>query len=203
MSEPLILLPDWYARDVVTVARELLGQTLVRAVRGREIRVMISETEAYHGETDLACHARAGRTPRTDILYGEPGTAYVYFVYGIHWCLNAVCHPVDDPAAVLIRAGIPLGDADWYESTRPAVQPAQWMNGPAKLTRALKIEGKFNGIDLTSKQGDLWIEEGRPISDDEVVTGPRVGIDSVPEPWKSIPWRFRILTPALERQGYN
>ncbi|HMN12735.1 MAG TPA: DNA-3-methyladenine glycosylase [Bellilinea sp.] len=192
MEKRAILPRDWYARDVITVSKELLGQILVRRIDGRILRCKITETEAYDGDKDLACHARAGRTPRTAILYGEPGIAYIYFVYGIHWCLNVVCHPLDDPAASLIRAVQPLGDEDWFAQTRPGIPTAHRTDGPAKLTAALKITGALNGTDFTDPGGELWIEQGKKESKADILASPRVGIDYVPEPWKSMPWRFRL-----------
>ena len=184
--------PSFYNRDVLVVTRELLGQRLVRCLNGRRISGIITEVEAYRGEEDLACHARAGRTPRTEVMYGEPGLAYVYFTYGMHWLLNAVCGPAGTPAAVLIRAIRPLEGVDVIAANRANVKPALWTNGPGKICRALQIDGQHNGRPLTAAESGLWIEPGEPIRDDQVKTGPRVGIDSVPEPWLSMPWRFQI-----------
>src|SRR5512139_559864 len=99
---------DFFARDTVLVARELLGKNLVRVQNGQRLGGAILETEAYNGEVDLGCHARAGRTPRTQVMYGPPGHAYVYFTYGMHWMLNFVTQEEGFPAAVLIRAILPL-----------------------------------------------------------------------------------------------
>jgi DNA-3-methyladenine glycosylase len=183
---------DWYERDPVVVARELLGMHLVRMLDGQLLRGVISETEAYRGEEDLACHARVGRTPRTAVMYGMPGVAYVYFTYGLHWCLNAVCLPADYPAAVLIRAIEPLEGLEVMGARRPGRPSGLWTNGPAKLTQALGIDGRQNGVDLTTPAGGLWIECGDAVPDEKVVIGPRVGINNVPEPWRSMPWRFRM-----------
>ncbi|HWR65858.1 MAG TPA: DNA-3-methyladenine glycosylase [Bellilinea sp.] len=183
---------DWYQRDPLVVARELLGMQLVRMLDGQVLRGVISETEAYRGEEDLACHARVGRTARTAVMYGMPGVAYVYFTYGLHWCLNAVCLPVDYPAAVLIRAIEPLDGLEVMAARRPGRPPESRTNGPAKLTQALGIDGRQNGVDLTSQAGGLWIEVGDAVPDEKAIIGPRVGINNVPEPWRSMPWRFRI-----------
>jgi len=182
---------DWYERDPVVVARELLGMQLVRMLDRQMLRGVISETEAYRGEEDLACHARVGRTARTAVMYGPAGVAYVYFTYGLHWCLNAVCLPPDYPAAVLIRAIEPLEGLEVMGARRGGRPQTQWTDGPAKLTQALGIDGGQNGVDLTSTAGELWIEPGNLVPDDAVVIGPRVGINNVPEPWRSMPWRFR------------
>ncbi|MRR31203.1 DNA-3-methyladenine glycosylase, partial [bacterium] len=182
---------DWYERDPVVVARELLGMRLVRVLDGQLLSGIISETEAYRGEEDLACHARVGRTPRTAVMYGPAGLAYVYFTYGLHWCLNVVCLSEGYPAAVLIRAIEPQDGLEIIATRRSSRPPAQWTDGPAKLTQALGIDGSQNGVDLTLQTGGLWIEPGGKVPDDRVVIGPRVGINNVPEPWRSMPWRFR------------
>jgi DNA-3-methyladenine glycosylase len=177
---------------VVQVARDLLGMRLVRLLMGgRRISGLIVETEAYNGETDLASHARAGRTPRTAVMYGPPGQAYVYFTYGMHWCLNCVSGPEGYPAAVLLRAIRPEEGLDIIAARRAGRPQAEWCNGPGKLTQALGIDGALNGVDLTSAPGGLWIEAGQPAVEENVLVGPRVGIQNVPEPWRSKPWRFR------------
>lgn len=187
-----ILPVDFYARDVLAVAPALLGARLVRRLDGVEIAGIISEVEAYRGEEDLACHARAGLTPRTAVLYGPPGHAYVYFTYGMHWMLNAVCMPVGFPSALLIRAVQPVIGLEAIAARRAGVPAAHWTDGPGKLCRALGIDRAQNGCDLTNPAGGLWIEAGQAVPGASIQAGPRVGIDSVPEPWKSIPWRFRI-----------
>jgi DNA-3-methyladenine glycosylase len=183
---------DWYARDPLLVARDLLGMQLVRRLDGQVLRGVITETEAYRGEEDLACHARVGRTPRTAVMYGPPGMAYVYFTYGMHWCLNAVCLPPDFPAAVLIRAVEPVDGMEVMAARRAGRPRGQWTDGPAKLTQAFGIDGRQNGVDLTSPSGGLWIEAAEPVAEESVSTGSRVGIHNVPEPWRSLPWRFRV-----------
>ena len=188
MEHPLP--PEFYARPTLTVARELLGCRLVRIFNGVRLSGMISETEAYIGETDLGCHAKAGRTKRTEPMYGPPGRAYVYFTYGMHWMLNAVTEAQGFPAAVLIRAVETVDGLRVVESRRAKAKRADWTNGPAKLTAAFGIDSQQNTIDLTNTNSGLWIEPGIVISDSNVTTGPRVGLYSVPEPWKSIPWRF-------------
>jgi len=189
---------DFYNRPTLTVARELLGARLVRILDGVRLEGIISETEAYIGETDLGCHAKAGYTPRTQVMYGPPGRAYVYFTYGMHWMLNAVTEAEGFPAAVLIRAVEVVDGLRVVESRRaPRIERgaskakrADWTNGPAKLTLAFGVDSSHNGIDLTSTDAGLWIEPGQPVPDECVTIGPRVGLYSVPEPWKSMPWRF-------------
>lgn len=157
-------------------------------IGNREIIGIITETEAYIGENDLGCHAKAGRTNRTIIMYGPPGHAYVYFTYGVHWMLNTVTEKIEFPAAVLIRAVKPLKGLNMILQNRPLGDT----NGPAKITQAFAINGELNGVDLTNRDAGLWIENGQPVRPLDIITGPRVGLNTVPEPWKSMPWRFRI-----------
>ena len=185
------LSPDFYNRPTLTVAHELLGARLVRILDGVRLEGIISETEAYIGETDLGCHAKAGRTRRTQVMYGPPGRAYIYFTYGMHWMLNAVTEAEGFPAAVLIRAIETVEGLRVVESRRAKAKRADWTNGPAKLTLAFGVDSAQNGVDLTTTESNLWIEPGLPVPDRSVTIGPRVGLYSVPEPWKSMPWRFR------------
>ena len=191
-GERVILPPAFYDRPVVQVAHSLLGMRLVRLLDGQRVSGLIVEAEAYDGEADLACHARAGRTPRTEVMYGPPGRAYVYFTYGMHWCLNCVTGPEGYPAAVLLRAIRPVEGLELIAARRGGRSQAEWCNGPGKLTQALEIDGILNGVDLTVVQGGLWIEAGQPAADESVLVGPRVGIKNVPEPWRSQPWRYRV-----------
>ena len=172
------------------VARNLLGKRLVRVVDGQRIAGFIVETEAYRGEEDLGCHARAGLTYRTRVMYGPPGYAYVYFTYGMHWMLNFVTESPGFPAAVLIRAIVASEGLDIIASRRNGQPPHLWTNGPAKLCQALEIDGVFNGVDLCDHASQLFIEIGKEIPDSFVTTTPRVGLNNVVEPWKSVPWRF-------------
>jgi DNA-3-methyladenine glycosylase len=194
MPESMRLSRDFYSRPTLEVARDLLGMRLVRLENDRRLAGIIAEAEAYRYEEDLACHARAGRTPRTQIMYGQPGHAYIYFTYGMHWMLNFVTEPAEFPAAVLIRAIFPTEGVDVIASRRNGQPPERWTDGPAKLCQALGIDGNLNGIDLCAEDAAIFVERGEPISDSSVTTGPRVGLNTVPEPWKSMPWRFRITT---------
>ncbi|MCJ7622244.1 MAG: DNA-3-methyladenine glycosylase [Anaerolineaceae bacterium] len=187
---------SFFERPVVEVARTLLGANLVRLLNGVRTGGMIIETEAYRGEDDLACHARAGLTKRTAVMYGPPGHAYVYFNYGLHWLLNFVTSPEGFPAAVLLRAIIPTQGLEIIADQRGNQEVPQWCNGPAKICKALDIDGNFNGYDLCSPESELWIEKGRTIPEQWVSRGPRVGIKNVPEPWRSMPWRFLADIPA-------
>ncbi|MGB8213529.1 MAG: DNA-3-methyladenine glycosylase [Anaerolineales bacterium] len=189
MSASPCLPRTFYQRPTLTVARELLGMRLVRLESGLRLAGIITETEAYVGETDLGCHAKSGRTPRNAVLYGPPGCAYVYFTYGMHWLANAVTEREGFPAAVLLRAIRPVEGLESISARRHGRDTL----GPAKLTQALGIDGLFNGADLCDPLSTLWIEAGPPVADAAVITGPRVGLYTVPEPWKSIPWRFRVV----------
>jgi len=187
----MILPKDFYNRPTLTVARELLGARLVRILDGVKLVGMISETEAYIGEEDLACHAKAGLTPRTAPMYGPAGHAYVYFTYGNHWMLNAVTEKEGFPAAVLIRAIQPIEGIEVMMKRRNGRDTL----GPGKLTQALGITKSENNIDLTKTNSGLWIEAGQLIPDKNVTIGARVGLNKTPEPWLSKPWRF-LIPPA-------
>ena len=164
---------EFYARPVLEVARDLVGCTLAN---GSTAGVIV-ETEAYHF-SEPACHAYVGVTPRTEVLYGPPGTAYVYRSYGIHALLNAVCEPEGVGAAVLIRALEPLHGLDAMRLRRGA---GELCNGPGKLTQALGIS--LNENDTSLVDGPVRIVAGTPL---EYVTGPRIGITKAAE----LPWRF-------------
>lgn len=191
--EALIALPRaFYARPVLIVARALLGMRLVRWLDGARLVGVITETEAYDGEGDLACHARSGITRRNAVMYGEPGRAYIYFTYGMHWCLNAVAEREGYAAAVLLRAVQPVEGIEIIAARRKP-QPANlWTNGPARLTLAFGIDGSLNGCDLCDPQGSLYIAQGTPPPAEIVKATPRIGIQNVPEPWRSQPWRFVV-----------
>jgi DNA-3-methyladenine glycosylase len=179
------------------VARDLLGQRLVRIWNGRRLAGRISETEAYIGEADLACHARFGRTPRSAVMYGAPGHAYVYFTYGMHWMLNFVTEAEDFPAAVLIRAILPEEGVDVMRRRRK--QPNSILtDGPAKLAQALGIDGRLNGSDLCARGAVLFVERAAAVPEAQLARGPRRGLNGVPEPWLSKPWNFK-WTPVPDR----
>ena len=203
LPENLILPRDFYNRPALQVARELLGMRLVRYEQGQRLAGLIVETEAYRGEEDLGCHCKAGRTPRTKVMYGPPGHAYVYFTYGMHWMLNFVVEQKDYPAAVLIRSILPTEGLGMIAARRGSQPARYWTNGPGKICQALAIEKSFNGVDLCASTSNLWVEAGRPISDESVTTGPRVGLNNVPEPWKSKPWRFLAADSGLTKAMSN
>jgi DNA-3-methyladenine glycosylase len=183
-----ILSRNYYARPTLTVARELLGARLVRIFDGERLAGIISEAEAYVGMEDLGCHARSGRTKRNSVMFGPPGNAYVYFTYGMHWMLNVVTEREGFPAAVLIRAIEVVEGAEVISFRRHGRDT----NGPAKLTQALGIDENLNGASLCDPESGLWIEAGPLVTGSDIITSPRVGLYTVPEPWKSVPWRFQL-----------
>ena len=196
---------SFYIRDTLIVARELLGCFLVRrAADGEGLRGRIVEVEAYVGEEDQACHARAGRTPRTEVLYGPPGLAYVYLTYGMHHLLNAVTEPEGRPAAVLIRAAEPLAGLEHMArarglGTNGAAEPHRLASGPAKLCQAFGLDLRHNRSDLRGPA--LAIVPGEPIPDARVGTSPRIGCETAAWPWDAMPWRLydvgsRFVTPG-------
>lgn len=189
---------SFYDRDTLTVARELLGKELVRVVDGKVLRGVITETEAYIGRMDKACHAyNYKRTPRTETLFAPPGTAYVYLIYGMHHCLNFVTEAEGEPAAVLLRAVVPVGhSADLLARNRfgcPAqemtpYQRNNFLNGPGKVCKAFHIDRSLNGSNLTG--GVLYIKDtGREPG--KIHEGKRIGIDYAQEA-KDFLWRFWI-----------
>jgi len=179
---------SFYDRPTLQVARELIGARLVRIQDGVKLVGIISETEAYISQKDLACHAKAGLTARTAVMFGEPGHAYVYFTYGNHWMLNAVTEREGFPAAVLIRAIQPIEGAEIMSARRSGRDTF----GPGKLTQAMGITKSENGVDLTETTSGLWIEAGVKVPNSLVTKGPRVGLNNTPEPWLSKPWRFLV-----------
>lgn len=156
----------FYHRSCLEVAPDLVGKILVH--NGKRLR--ISETEAYNGVADTACHAHKGRTQRTEVLYADAGTIYVYLCYGVHWLMNVITGDADDPQGVLIRACV---DAE----------------GPGKLTKALGITGQINRTSAITSE-DCWIEDDGFRC--EVVTGKRVGIGYAAQEDQDKLWRFKM-----------
>ena len=184
----MLLTRDFYNRPTLQVARNLIGTRLVRILEGKKLVGLITETEAYISGKDLACHAKAGITPRTAVMFGEAGHAYVYFKYGNHWMLNVITEREAFPAAVLIRAIQPIEGVDVMLERRNGRDTF----GPGKLCQAMGITKIENGVDLTKRTGSLWIEAGIRIPNSLVTKGPRVGLNNTPEPWLSKPWRFLV-----------
>lgn len=190
---------EFYDRPTELVARELLGMVLECRTPEGTASGRIVETEAYIGEHDLACHAAAGRTRRTEPLYGAPGIAYVYFIYGMYWCFNAVTRGEGEPSAVLVRALEPLSGIDLMRDRRgPRVRgDVNLTNGPGKLCQALGISKEHNGHPL--RQLPLLIRRGAPIPRAAVTVTPRIGISQSadwPLRWFVTDSPFVSRTPA-------
>jgi len=165
----------FYDRDTEQVARDLLGKVLECRAADGVASGRIVETEAYVGEHDLACHAVAGRTRRTEPLYGPPGRSYVYFIYGMYWCFNAVTRSAGLPSAVLIRAIEPLSGLELMRARRPSARrDVDLTNGPGKLCLALGIEREHNGLSL--QRPPIVIRDADAIPDDQITLTPRIGI---------------------------
>ena len=170
-----VLRPFFYDRPTELVSRDLLGAILECHTPDGVVSGRIVETEAYLGEHDLACHAAAGRTARTEPLYGPPGIAYVYFIYGMYWCFNAVTCAEHEPSAVLVRAVEPVRGIDIMRRRRPqAKRDVDLTNGPGKLCLALGIDGRLNACPLD--RPPLLIRAGDPVPDRDVTITPRIGI---------------------------
>jgi DNA-3-methyladenine glycosylase len=195
---PPRLTRPFFDRPTLVVAREVLGARLVRVEKsGRRTSGCVIETEAYIGTEDLGCHARVGRTARNAAMWGPAGHAYVYFTYGMHWCLNLVTEADGYPAAVLLRALLPLEGIAQMRRRRGPPGESDLAGGPARLCQALGIDRRFDGHDLCGPRAALFLEAGTPLADEEVTTSPRVGLDRVSEPWRGMPWRFAIHPRSL------
>jgi len=189
----MILKKSFYQRKTLDVAKDLLGYFLVRKIGQKIIRAMITETEAYIGEDDLASHASKGRTPRTEIMYGPAGRAYVYMIYGIYHCLNVVTEKKDFPAAVLIRGLENVSESRANSREWKEIKNVK-LNGPGKLCKFLKIDRKLNGWDL-AKGEKLWIASPRLVGLGpkklKIKKSKRIGIDYARH-CKHYLWRFHI-----------
>jgi DNA-3-methyladenine glycosylase len=178
-------------RNVLTIARDLLGKLLVVPDEdGRRVSGMIVEVEAYRGPEDRASHAFGGRrTKRTETMYREGGNAYVYFVYGMYYQFNVVCNVPDIPHAILVRALEPVEGIELMRERRHRQPDHNLTNGPGKLCIALNIDRALNGADLLGDR--VWIEDYQSVPTRRIATGPRIGIDYAQE-WIDKPWRFWI-----------
>ncbi len=169
-----VLDSQFFNHSVSIVSRNFLGKFLVRKIGRKEIALMITEVEAYDGPNDKASHASRGKTERNKIMFGEAGKWYVYFTYGMHWMLNVVTGPKDYPAAILIRG-------------------TNEISGPARITKFLKINKKFNGKPA-NKKTSLWIEDrGVKILPKKIKIGKRIGVDYAGK-WANKPYRFKVKT---------
>ncbi|MBI5877502.1 MAG: DNA-3-methyladenine glycosylase [Chloroflexi bacterium] len=178
----------FFARPTLAVARDLLGQRLVRIHRGERLSGIICECEAYIGEADTACHAWHGRTPRTEVMYAPPGHAYVYLTYGMHWMLNFVTERADFPSAVLIRA---IAPSEGVETMRRLRGREPLSDGPAKLCQALAIDRALNGADIT-RSDELFVERIPRVPAARVSRTTRIGIQNSDRVARERLWRFVI-----------
>jgi len=193
---------EFFDRPSQEVAPDLLGCVLEHETAEGLVAVELTEVEAYAGETDPASHSYRGRTARNGVMFGPPGYAYVYFTYGMHFCVNVVCMPAGIPRAVLLRAGrVTAGEdlarrrrARWRsEASQESILPARDLaRGPARLCQALAIDRTQNGLDVCSADGELRLRPADPglraNGAIEVAVGPRVGVSAAAD----VPWRFWV-----------
>lgn len=180
----------FYRRSTVRVAQSLLGQILCRQIPGGPLlKARIVETEAYLGVTDRACHTYGGRrTARTEMMWQDGGRAYVYLIYGLHFCLNAVTRSAKHPEAVLIRAAEPLEGIEYWTNQLPHLKPHEWLKGPGRICKAMQIGKSQNGIFLDGS--DLWIERGTLLRSTFRAESPRIGVDYAKE---AAGWALRFF----------
>lgn len=195
------LTPDFYLSDTVSVARSLLGKVLVHRLPEGEVSCLITETEAYCGPNDKACHSYAKRAPngRTSVMYHQGGCAYVYLIYGMYYCFNVVTRPKGDPQAVLIRSAEPIEGTEWMTARRTRVgkQPPLHKNlltGPGKLCQAMGITIAAYGEPLWGET--LFLTEGREIAPEDIITGCRINVSYAQED-ALLPYRFGIRDSAF------
>ena len=178
---------EFFNRDTIVVAQELLGKTMVRVINNKIITGIIVETEAYILD-DAACHAFRGQTTANSALFGPAGYAYIYFIYGVYYCVNVVSYSKKQGAGgILIRALEPTQGIDVMQVYRPADKIKNLTNGPGKLTQALAITKELYGHDIT-KKGDLFITQGVTVPEDLIYHTTRIGLSKAQE----TPWRFYI-----------
>jgi DNA-3-methyladenine glycosylase len=191
---------EFFRHPTVEVAKKIIGHRLVHIdSRSRRLSGIIVETEAYVGTQDLACHARSGKTKRNATMWGQPGHAYVYLTYGIHWMLNLVTEREGFPAAILLRGMWPIEGIPLMIERRAGRQFHELVDGPAKICQALSIDGSWDGHDLCAPNSKLFIEFDQTIQSISVTRSPRVGLNTVPEPWRSMPWRFFINPDVIQK----
>ncbi len=185
-AEPL-LAPALLDRPVLDVAPDLLGAVVRHATPEGTVAVRLTEVEAYDGANDPGSHAFRGRTPRNAVMFGPPGHVYVYFTYGMHWCMNLVCGPEGRASAVLLRAGEVVEGAPLATRRRPTAKtPRELARGPARLTLALGVDGSQDGLDATDPTSPLTVSTPAGTRGGEVLHGPRVGVagDGAVHPWR-------------------
>lgn len=210
----------FFDRPVLEVARDLLGRVVVHTSGDGDVAVRLTEVEAYAGPGDPGSHAARGRTPRTAVMFGPPGHAYVYFSYGMHWCANLVCGPEGTASAVLLRAGEVVGGLDLARSRRPAARrDVDLARGPARLASALGLDRAQDGADLCAPGSALRVLGDDPAAPPSsspgpaaVATGPRVGVSGPGGDGERYPWRlwlpgepsvspYRVAAPRRRRAG--
>jgi DNA-3-methyladenine glycosylase len=195
-AAPRPLSRRFFARPSPVLARDLLGRVLVRRLDGQVLSARIVETEAYQ-QDDPASHSFAGRTARNEVMFGPAGFLYVYFTYGMHFCMNVVTGRPGTGSAVLLRAAEPLTGEAVMVRRRGVSSKRLLCSGPARLTQAFGVTREQNGEDLVDG-GELWIAAGRPMPDEAVAVGPRIGIRLAAD----VPWRFLVLgSPFVSRGG--
>ncbi len=179
-----------YDRPVLAVARDLLGALVERDSPEGLVTLRLTEVEAYDGRNDPGSHGFRGQTPRNATMFGPPGHLYVYFTYGMHWCMNLVCGPPGSAAAVLLRAGQVRTGFELARHRRPGAADRDLARGPARMTKALGVTGALDGADVTDPTGPLRIRPGRLEPAETVSTGPRTGVGG---DGAAFPWRFALL----------
>jgi DNA-3-methyladenine glycosylase len=180
---------DFFARTAPDVAPELLGCLLTAHSAEGSVTVRITEVEAYAGARDPASHAYRGRTERNSVMFGPPGHAYVYFIYGMHYAVNAVCMPEGTGEGVLIRAGEVVDGLALARARRVASRvDADLARGPGRLATALGLTRELDGADLCAQSGPLTLELGKPLDSALIRSGPRVGVSKAAD----TPWRFHV-----------
>ncbi|MGH3342635.1 MAG: DNA-3-methyladenine glycosylase [Carbonactinosporaceae bacterium] len=184
---------SFFDRPVLEIAPDLLGRVLVHDAPRGAVVLRLTEVEAYDGENDPGSHAYRGQTARNAVMFGPPGHVYVYFTYGMHFCMNLVCSPPGRAAAVLLRAGEVVAGVELARHRRPTARSDRELaRGPARLTRALGVARELDGADACSEGTALRICEGRPAAPGQIRTGPRTGVAR----GGGRPWRFFVAGEA-------
>ncbi|MBP7147638.1 MAG: DNA-3-methyladenine glycosylase [Acidobacteria bacterium] len=185
-----VLPREFYLRDALRLARALLGKELRHEAPGGVVSARIVEVEAYRGPADRAAHSSGGRrTARNEVMYGPGGHVYVYFIYGMHFCMNVVASVAGRPEAVLLRAAEPLAGIELMRARRPGIREARLLAGPGNLCRALGVDRRLNGTDLTA--GPLVLLDAPAVPARRIARGARIGVDYAGE-HAALPWRLWI-----------